>query len=66
LDDLYQAERGLLAGYAVIPLFHLPLASAASARVHDWEPERPGDWNQSGLSLADAWLADSRPEAASR
>jgi hypothetical protein len=76
LDDLYQAERGLLAGYAVIPLFHLPLASAASARVHDWELERPGDWNQSGLSLADTWLAnarlanvglaDSRPEAGSR
>ena len=71
LDDLYQAERGLLAGYAVIPLFHLPLASAASARVHDWEPERPGDWTESGLSLADVWLAnvwlaDSRPEAASR
>src|SRR5208282_1191134 len=33
LDDLYQAERGLLAGYAVIPLFHLPVATAASARV---------------------------------
>src|SRR6202521_4249701 len=28
LDDLYQAERSLLAGYAVIPLFHLPVASA--------------------------------------
>src|ERR1039458_10285585 len=76
LDDLYQAERGLLGGYAVIPLFHLPLASAASARVHDWEPGRPGDWNESGPSLADVWLAnawldnvglaDLRPEAASR
>jgi len=76
LDDLYQAERGLLAGYAVIPLFQLPLASAVSARVRDWEPGRPGDWNQSGLSLADVWLADvrvadlrqsdSRPEAGSR
>src|ERR1019366_2464147 len=76
LDDLYQAERGLLGGYAVIPLFHLPLASAASARVHAGKLERPGDWNQSGLSLADTWLAnarlanvglaDSRPEAGSR
>ena len=76
LDDLYQAERGLLEGYAVIPLFQLPLASAVSARVRDWEPGRPGDWNQSGLSLADVWLADvrvadlrqsdSRPEAGSR
>jgi peptide/nickel transport system substrate-binding protein len=76
LDDLYQAERSLLAGYAVIPLFHLPVASAASARVRDWQPGRPGDWNESGLSLADVWLAnawlanvglaDSRPEAGSR
>ncbi len=66
LEDLYQAERGLLAGYAVIPLFHLSLASAASARVRDWEPGRPGDWNESGLSLADVWLADSRLEAGSR
>jgi len=81
LDDLYQAERGLLAGYAVIPLFHLPLAGEAGARVRDWEPGPPGDWNESGLSLADVWLAevrladlwpanvgtpDSRPEAGSR
>jgi ABC-type transport system substrate-binding protein len=71
LDDLYQAERGLLAGYAVIPLFHLPVASAASARVRDWQPGRPGDWNESGLSLADVWLdnvwlGDLRPEAGSR
>jgi len=34
--------------------------------VRDWEPGRPGDWNESGLSLADVWLADSRLEAGSR
>ena len=70
LDELYQAERGLLDGYAVIPLFHLPVASAASARVRDWEPDRLGEWSEAGLSLADVWLADrpadSRPEAGSR
>jgi hypothetical protein len=76
LDDLYQAERSLLDGYAVIPLFHLPVASAASARVRGWEPDRLGEWNGAGLSLADVWLADSRladsrsnvsrPEAGSR
>ncbi|MGA2425098.1 MAG: ABC transporter substrate-binding protein [Terriglobales bacterium] len=71
LDDLYRAERALLDGYSVIPLFHLPVASAFSARVHDWEPGRPGDWNESGISLANAWLteqrlADRRPEAGSR
>jgi ABC-type oligopeptide transport system substrate-binding subunit len=60
LDDLYQAERSLLDGYAVIPLFHLPVASAASARVRGWEPDRLGEWNGAGLSLADLWLADSR------
>ena len=61
LDDLYQAERSLLDGYAVIPLFHLPVASAASARVRGWEPDRLGEWSGAGLSLADLWLADSRP-----
>jgi ABC-type transport system substrate-binding protein len=73
-DDLYQAERSLLDGYAVIPLFHLPVASAASARVRGWEPGRLGEWSEAGSSLADVWLADSRddsrpnlpPQAASR
>jgi peptide/nickel transport system substrate-binding protein len=60
LDDLYQAERGMLADYGVIPLFHLPIANAVNARVRDWETGRPADWNESGLSLADVWLADSR------
>ena len=59
LDDLYQAERSLLDGYAVIPLFHLPVASAASARVRGWEPDRLGEWSGAGLSLADLWLADA-------
>jgi peptide/nickel transport system substrate-binding protein len=59
LDDLYQAERSLLDGFAVIPLFHLPVASAASARVRDWEPDRLGQWSGAGLSLADLWLADT-------
>jgi len=51
VDDLYPAERALLDGHSVIPLFHLPLASAVSARVHNWNPERGGGWN-----LADVWL----------
>jgi hypothetical protein len=60
LDDLYQAERGLLNGNAVIPLFHLPLASAASPRVCGWAPDqdRLGAWNEAGHSLADVWLTD--------
>jgi ABC-type transport system substrate-binding protein len=65
-DDLYQAERNLLAGFAVIPLFHLPVASAAGTRVHNWQPGRLGGWGEAGSSLADIWLNESRPEAGSR
>jgi len=57
LDDLYQAERSLLDGYPVIPLFHLPVASAASERVRDWAPDQLGQWNEVGASLGDLWLA---------
>jgi peptide/nickel transport system substrate-binding protein len=60
LDDLYQAERSLLDGYTVIPLFHLPLASATSARVRGCAPDRQGTWSESGPSLDDLWLADPR------
>jgi peptide/nickel transport system substrate-binding protein len=55
VEDLYQAERAMLDGGNVIPIFHLPLASAAGARVHNWAPDRLGSWN-----LADVWLEDSR------
>jgi ABC-type transport system substrate-binding protein len=64
LDDLYRAERGLLDDYSVIPLFHLPVASAAGAHVRGWEPDRLGDWNAAGASLADVWLADPRADSA--
>jgi len=60
LEDLYRAESGLLAGYAVIPLFHLPVASGASARVRGWTPDPLGQWGGSGFSLADLWLANPR------
>jgi len=55
VEDLYQAEHTLLDAHSVIPLFHLPMASAASARVRDWAPDRLGGWN-----LQDLWLEDSR------
>jgi ABC-type transport system substrate-binding protein len=60
LEDLYQAERSALDGYSVIPLFHLPLASAASPRVCGGAPDRLGPWNEVGHSLADVWLVDQR------
>jgi peptide/nickel transport system substrate-binding protein len=56
VEDLYQAERTLLDQYAVIPLFHLPVASAAGRRVRDWEPDPTGAWR-----ISEVWLeADSR------
>lgn len=55
VDDLYTAERTLLDGHAVIPLLHLPVASAVSGRVRNWEPARTGDWN-----VSDIWLEDWR------
>jgi peptide/nickel transport system substrate-binding protein len=66
VDDVYQAERSLLNGYAVIPLFHLPVETAAGPRVRKWEPDRLGTWSEAGSSLANIWLvdqkqADSRP-----
>jgi len=63
LDDLYRVERGLLDDYSVIPLFHLPVASAAGARVRGWAPDRIGEWNAAGASLADVWLADERADS---
>jgi ABC-type transport system substrate-binding protein len=70
LDDLYRAERSLLDGYAVIPLFHLPVATAASTRVRNWASAPLDGWTVPGFSasdvLANVWLADSLREAPSR
>ena len=69
LDDLYQAEHSLLDGAVVIPLFHLPVASASSTRVMNWQPGRLGEWGElsdPGSSLADAWVERSLPEAGVR
>ncbi len=60
LDDLYQAERNLLAGYGIIPLFHLPVAGEIGPRVRGWQPDRFGGWNGVGHRLADVWLAGGR------
>ena len=56
VDDLYSAERSLLDAHTVIPLIHLPVASAGGARVRNWQPGRTGEWN-----VSDIWLeADAR------
>ena len=57
VEDLYQAERSLLDGSAIIPLFHLPVASAVGPRVRDWTSSKLGLWN-----LADIWLETAQAE----
>lgn len=52
LEDLYMAEQTMLATQRLIPLFHLPVAYAASAALRDWKPAADGAWN-----LPDVWLA---------
>lgn len=54
IEDLYQAERALLDSYTVIPLFQLPVASAAATNVRGWAPDQLGHWNLPNLSLDNA------------
>jgi peptide/nickel transport system substrate-binding protein len=51
VEDLFQAEKIVIDGNAVIPLFHLPVGAAAATNVRGWEPDRMGGWN-----LAAVWL----------
>jgi ABC-type transport system substrate-binding protein len=62
-EDLYQAERTLLDGSAVIPLFHLPVASAAGPNVQGWAPDQLGSWNLPDLWLTNAGGASPRSAA---
>jgi len=55
VEELYAAEHALLEGCGVIPLFHVPVASAAGTRVRAWSAGRLGLWD-----LADVWLEDAR------
>jgi len=56
IEDLYAAERALLGAERIIPLFHLPVAYAATSTLNNWTLRRDGSW-----SLADAWLGNSKP-----
>jgi MarR-like DNA-binding transcriptional regulator SgrR of sgrS sRNA len=53
-EDLFQAEHTLLEDDSVIPLFHLPIASTASARIRGWTPDQLGDWNLAELSMVNS------------
>lgn len=57
VEDLYQAEYSLLEGNGVIPLFHVPVATATGARVRGLSPARLGIWN-----LPDSWLDTPKVE----
>jgi hypothetical protein len=50
-EDLYSAEREMLADQKLIPLFHLPIVYAATPAVHGGVPQQDGTWD-----LAGAWL----------
>jgi peptide/nickel transport system substrate-binding protein len=51
VEDLYAREAGMLATRRVIPMFHLPVSYAASARLKGWTVRPDGRW-----TLAGAWL----------
>jgi peptide/nickel transport system substrate-binding protein len=55
VEDLYASERALLAAQRIIPLFHLPVAYAATSTLNNWTMRADGSW-----SLADAWIG-SKP-----
>ena len=56
-EALYAAESGLIEGFRVIPLFHLPDAYGVSRRVHGGPGITPlGEWR-----FQDLWLEGSRP-----
>lgn len=56
VEDLYASERALLVAQRIIPLFHLPVAYAATSTLNNWMLRADGSW-----SLADAWLGNSKP-----
>jgi hypothetical protein len=55
-EALYSAERTLLEGYQVIPLFHLPAIYGLGSRLRNWTATRWGGWK-----LDSVWLAAEKP-----
>ena len=56
-EALYAAESGLMEGFRLIPLFHLPDAYGVSRRVHGGPGITPlGEWR-----FQDLWLEGGRP-----
>jgi hypothetical protein len=55
IDELYQAESGMLQTQRLISLFQLPVSYALSPAVKDWSQERDG-----ARHLENVWLG-SKP-----
>jgi len=55
VDNLYQAENGLLQAQKLIPLFQLPVAYALSPSLKNWRQDRDGT-----VHLENVWL-ESKP-----
>lgn len=55
VDDLYQAERAILQGQRIIPLFQLPLSFALRPVVRNWSLDRDGSEH-----LENVWIG-SKP-----
>jgi peptide/nickel transport system substrate-binding protein len=53
-EALYTAERALLEGFRIVPLFHLPDVYGVGAKVRVWQ--RPGVGRLGWLNLADICL----------
>jgi ABC-type transport system substrate-binding protein len=51
VDDLYQAENGILQTQRAIPLFQLPASTTLSVAVKDWDEDRDGTQH-----LDNVWL----------
>jgi len=56
VEELYAAERDLLASRRVIPLFDLPMTYATGPRLEHWSLQRDGSWD-----VSDAWLESGTP-----
>jgi ABC-type transport system substrate-binding protein len=56
VEQLFASEQSMLASGRMIPLFHLPIAYAATTNLHDWTLTPGGT-----LNLAGAWLKSSQP-----
>lgn len=50
-EGLYQAERRLLDGYWIVPLFHVPALYALQIRVRNWVPAGSPHWR-----LEEVWI----------